>query len=136
MTSKCEHDVYFMMLYPSVNFGCNCCIPSKVIVQKPQFCQYLSKKNGHNSVKVLRMTSLFDVDVLSEIGASLKKLLIRNQKYGARTKRRRHNPYASTSLRRRHKKPPAMTIFASSLSAFCKVCSDRTLVRLAFFQGD
>ena len=30
MISKFELDLYFMMLYPSVNFECNWCIPSKL----------------------------------------------------------------------------------------------------------
>ena len=38
--------MYFMMLYPSVNFKWNCCIPSKVIVPKPQFSRNLSKKRA------------------------------------------------------------------------------------------
>ena len=64
MTSKFELDLYFLMLYPSVNIERNCCIPSKVIDLKPQFSQNRRKKS-HYSVKILQMTSLFELDLYS-----------------------------------------------------------------------
>ena len=57
-----KKELYFMMLYPSVNFKWNCCIPSKVTDRKPKFSQKLSKK-GHNSVKILQMISKFKLDL-------------------------------------------------------------------------
>ena len=62
MTSEFELDLYFMMLYPSVKFERNCCIPSKFIDRKPQIDKPKSKK-GHNSIKSFRMTSEFELDL-------------------------------------------------------------------------
>ena len=106
MTSKFELGLYFMMLYPSVKFGWNCCILSKVIDRKPQFSQNLSKKKGHNSAKILQITSTFKFDMyLLMIYPSVKfewNWCIPS-KVWQRGRWRRHNPYVSTMFRRRHK---------------------------------
>ena len=44
MISKFEFELYSMMLYPSVIFEWNSCIPSKVFDRNPQFSHNLSKK--------------------------------------------------------------------------------------------
>ena len=61
MTSKFKLDLYLIMLYPSVKFERNCCIPLKVIDRKPQI-HNLAKiyvKKGHISFKKLRITLFF-----------------------------------------------------------------------------
>ena len=62
MTLKFKLDLYFTMLYPYVNFGWNCCIPSKVIDRKQQFSHNLSQKRA-KTIKIQQMTSLFEHDL-------------------------------------------------------------------------
>ena len=107
------------MLYPSVKFEWTCCIPSKVVDRKPQFSRNLSKKNGHNLVKILRMTSIFELDLylmmlyLSQsfnvIDASLQKVSMRNQECD--------DDRVLTMLRRRHKKRITKALISLGRSA-------------------
>ena len=61
-----------MMFYPSVKFQCNCFFPSKVIDRKHNLAKNPGKKD-HNSVKILQITPLFELDLyLMMLDSSVK----------------------------------------------------------------
>ena len=74
MTSKFELDLYFMMIYPSVKFERNCCIPSKVIDRKPQIDNLakIKVKKGHNTVEILQNAPFFKLDLYLMMIAQMK----------------------------------------------------------------
>ena len=103
------------MLYPSVDFERNCCIPSKAIGLKPQFSQTISIKRAITQSNIADDLPFRTWPVFYDALHSYKlwtKLMHPFKSYQSETKsvttqmtttltRGRHDPYVSTMLRRR-----------------------------------